>query len=154
MVVAPRYGTPAPWHLYHHSMFEHKTEPVLPRRLFLSRLAVTGLQAATILAVWLALGIAGYHWIAGFGAFDALLNASMIVSGMGPVDHIDGHAAKVFASVYALLSGMVFLSTFALVLAPLTHRLLHHFHREAPHLPSHAAHTPVPADRKNDPARP
>ena len=74
------------------------------------------------------IGIAGYHWLAGLKWIDALLDASMILGGMGPVSELHTTGAKLFASLYALFSGMVFIGIIGLVLAPLAHRMLHRFH--------------------------
>jgi len=78
----------------------------------------------------LALGILGYRYIAGFTWVDSLLNASMILSGMGPVGTLDSNAAKVFASAYALFSGLVFIGATGILLTPVFHRVLHRFHIE------------------------
>ncbi len=84
--------------------------------------------ALAIIAVALSIGAAGYHFIAGLPWIDALLNASMILTGMGPVDVLRSNAAKVFASLYALFSGVVFISLMGLLLSPIAHRVLHKFH--------------------------
>jgi len=76
----------------------------------------------------LLIGILGYHYIAGFDWIDSLLNASMILTGMGPVGPLTTTAAKIFASAYALFSGLVFISVIGVVLAPVMHRVLHKFH--------------------------
>jgi hypothetical protein len=112
-------------------MLEHKYEDLLPLRHFLMRLA--GFLAAAGIFVVLALlaGVAGYHWIAGLRWIDAVLNASMILTGMGPVDDLHTTGAKVFASGYALFSGLVFITVTGVVLAPIVHRVLHVFHLEA-----------------------
>jgi len=109
-------------------MLELKHEPVLPIRQFVGRLL--GFTAAAVLLVVIALGIGvgGYYWIAGLWFVDALLNASMILGGMGPVDPLRGDAAKLFASAYALFSGLVFLTVAAMLFTPLVHRMLHRFH--------------------------
>ena len=78
--------------------------------------------------VALFVGIAGYHWIAGLKWVDALLDASMILGGMGPVTPLTTNAAKVFASAYALFSGLVFIAVMGIVLSPIVHRVLHKFH--------------------------
>lgn len=78
----------------------------------------------------LTLGILGYHFIAGFAWVDSLLNASMILSGMGPVGTLDSTAAKVFASMYALFSGLVFIGATGIFLTPVFHWVLHRFHIE------------------------
>jgi hypothetical protein len=78
----------------------------------------------------LGLGICGYHFCAGLSWLDALLNAAMILSGMGPVNELDTVTAKLFASFYALFSGVVFITSVAVLLAPVFHRFLHQFHLE------------------------
>jgi hypothetical protein len=78
----------------------------------------------------LALGIVGYHLIAGFNWVDSLLNAAMILTGMGPVGTLNSDTAKVFASAYALFSGLVFITATGILLAPIFHRVLHKFHLE------------------------
>jgi len=83
-----------------------------------------------VIALSLAIGIAGYHWIAHFSWIDSLLNASMILGGMGPMGNLEGDAAKVFASVYALFSGLVFIGVLGMLLAPFVHRIMHRFHFE------------------------
>jgi len=76
----------------------------------------------------LAVGVVGYHASAGLGWIDSLLNASMILSGMGPVSPLHGTAAKLFAAFYALFSGVVFIASVGVMVAPIAHRLLHRFH--------------------------
>jgi hypothetical protein len=95
---------------------------------FLKRMAISGLLASAIVSVALFAGIMGYHAIAGLRWIDSLLNASMILTGMGPVDPMTTTPAKLFASAYALFSGVVFLSAVGIVLAPIFHRILHAFH--------------------------
>ncbi len=86
--------------------------------------------ALGIIGVSLGLGILGYHFCAGFSWLDALLNASMILTGMGPVNELRTTAGKLFASFYALFSGVVFITSVAVMLAPMVHRFLHKFHFE------------------------
>ena len=76
------------------------------------------------------LGSVGYHLVGGLGWVDAFLNASMILSGMGPVDRMDSDTAKVFSACYALFSGLVFIGVTGILMAPWIHRLLHWFHLE------------------------
>ena len=76
----------------------------------------------------LALGMLGYHFLARLTWLDALVNASMILTGMGPVDQMTTVGAKLFASFYALFSGVAFLTIVAVLLAPAVHRFLHRFH--------------------------
>jgi hypothetical protein len=86
--------------------------------------------AVGLLGTCLAIGVAGYHFIEGLPWIDALLNASMILSGMGPVNPLTTTCGKLFASCYALLSGVAFISTMGIVLAAPLHRLMHRFHLE------------------------
>ena len=109
-------------------MFEHHREPLLPRHLFVQRLLRSTTLAIGIIGVSLMIGIFGYHYIAGLEWISAFENASMILSGMGPVDEIRGNSAKIFAGCYALFSGVVFLTTVAVLLAPMVHRMLHRLH--------------------------
>jgi uncharacterized protein involved in cysteine biosynthesis len=111
-------------------MFEPHHAPLLPRRQFAHRMLRTFVLAGVLVTVSLGMGALGYHWIAGLPWIDALLNAAMILTGMGPVDPMTSAAAKLFATVYALFSGVAFLTIVALLLAPVGHRLLHRFHLE------------------------
>ena len=86
--------------------------------------------ASLLLIIALGLGVIGYHVVAKLGWIDALLNASMILTGMGPVAILATDAAKLFASAYALFSGVVFLTVTGIVLGPVVHRVLHRFHLE------------------------
>ena len=90
-------------------------------------LASIGLATAVI-GSSLLIGILGYHYWGGLGWLDALVNASMILGGMGPVDPITRSAGKWFASAYALYSGIALLTSVGLIFAPAVHRLLHAFH--------------------------
>lgn len=110
------------------SRFEHKAEKLAPFPVFIRRVLLSLLMAAGLIAVALLIGIAGYHWIAGFNLIDSVLEASMILGGMGPIKEMPTSAAKIFASIYALFSGVVFIGVMGLVLAPAAHRLLHSFH--------------------------
>jgi hypothetical protein len=109
-------------------MFEHRKERVLPFPLFLRRLAICLGIAGGMVAFGLAIGVFGYHYLAGFAWIDALLNACMILTGMGPVGELPTDTAKVFASLYALFSGLVFISVMAVIISPIMHRILHKFH--------------------------
>jgi hypothetical protein len=111
-------------------MYEHRTHHLLHRTKFLKRVAHHATLALCILAFSLGLGIAGYHYLGGLDWIDALLNASMILTGMGPVDILRGNSAKLFASFYALFSGIVFLGVASILVAPFAHRFLHKFHLE------------------------
>jgi len=111
-------------------MFEHHTDPLLPGHRFLWR--VLGFLALSAIAIGAALGIGvvGYHYFGGLPWIDALVNASMILGGMGPVDPITSHAGKLFASAYALFSGLLFIGAASLVLTPFVHRIMHKLHIE------------------------
>lgn len=109
-------------------MFEHKKDKLIPVSQFYKRLATFFAFSTIVLIAALLIGILGYHFIAGFGWVDALLNASMILTGMGPVDKLTTDTAKIFASAYALFSGLIFITMIGVVLAPIMHRILHKFH--------------------------
>jgi len=89
-----------------------------------------GLAAAALLLLSLALGIAGYEYFEDLPWRDAFLNAAMLMGGMGPVDAPRTDGGKVFAGLYALYAGLVFLVASGLVFAPIVHRVLHRFHWE------------------------
>ena len=114
-------------------MFEHRNEPLISRRHFVRRLARHGLWGLLIVGGSLGIGMIGYHALAGFSWVDSLLNASMLLGGMGPVGDLPNDAAKIFASAFALYSGIVFLVLAGLLLGPVFHRVLHRFHWEADH---------------------
>ena len=109
-------------------MFEKKDEPLLPRKAFLFRMSRSFGATLVIVSVSLLIGSVGYHHFGDLPWIDALLNAAMILTGMGPVDSMSSTAGKLFATFYALYSGIAFLTMMAVVLAPLIHRLLHKFH--------------------------
>jgi len=109
-------------------MFEKHSQQLAPRLVFLGRLLKSMIVSGVLIMVALILGVSGYHWIAGLNWIDALLNASMILGGMGPVDQLTTSAAKIFASAYALFSGLVLVGATGIVLAPIMHRVLHKFH--------------------------
>ncbi len=109
-------------------MYEHHREPLLPRARYLRRLGGHVLAALALLTFALGIGVLGYRGTEGMPWIDALLNASMILGGMGPVDLIRTMPGKLFASFYALFSGVVFLIVAGIALTPVAHRLLHRFH--------------------------
>jgi len=109
-------------------MFEQKTDPLLPRPAFIWRMWNSVLVTIFIVIVSLLFGSLGYHYFGRLPWVDALLNASMILTGMGPVDPMQDVPGKLFAAFYALYSGIAFLTMMAVILAPLVHRLLHRFH--------------------------
>jgi hypothetical protein len=110
---------------------ECRYQPLLSRREFARRYVRWGIVAATILLGSLGIGVCGYHYLEGIPWIDSLLNASMILGGMGPVDTLKTNAGKVFASLYALYSGLALISIAGLMLTPVVHRFFHKFHLEA-----------------------
>jgi hypothetical protein len=108
--------------------FEHHRQPLAPRHVFLRRLFRFISYAVIFLSMSLSLGVLGYHYICGLSWVDAVLDASMILAGMGPVSTITNDAGKYFASAYALFSGVAFLTTFSIIIAPVLHRIMHQLH--------------------------
>lgn len=115
--------------------FERRDEALLPPRHFARRMAGFVAAAVVLIGLSLGLGAAGYHWIAALPWVDAILNAAMILTGMGPVDRMETDAAKLFSAGYALFSGLAFLTIVAVMLAPAVHRFLHALHLEAEDAP-------------------
>lgn len=111
-------------------IFERRHHPVLSRSQFYWRLARTAMIAASVIFASLGVGTIGFHTIEKLDWIDALLNASMLLSGMGPLDRPTCAPGKIFASFYALFSGLVFLTVAAILFAPVFHRLIHKFHLE------------------------
>jgi hypothetical protein len=109
-------------------VYETKHQPPLPRANFAQRLIGHLLVALGLVIGSLAIGMVGYKAFEKLSWIDAFLNASMLLSGMGPVNDPQTFAGKLFAGLYALYSGLVFLITAALIFTPLFHRLLHRFH--------------------------
>src|SRR5882672_6184943 len=108
--------------------YEHHQDQLAPRSIFVKRIIAALMIALCMIVVALSLGLAGYHFIAGFGWIDSLLEASMILGGMGPIKELPNDTAKVFASIYALFSGVIFIALMGIILAPIAHRVLHKFH--------------------------
>ena len=111
-------------------MYEHKSQPLLPPRLFLKRVSIHFFVGICIIVIFLLLGAVGYHYCAEIPWIDSFHNASMILSGMGPVVEIKSVGGKWFSSIYALVSGVVFITNIGIILAPAIHRLLHRVHLE------------------------
>ncbi len=115
-------------------MYEHKRQPLAPRSVYFRRVRKNLLITLLILLSFLLIGVVGYKLtIPEFDWYDSLLNASMILSGMGPVFDSSIHlsnSAKVFASVYALISGVAFITSMGVLLAPVIHRFFHKLHLE------------------------
>jgi len=109
-------------------LLEHRTSELLPRRAFLARLGWYWLFGFVFLGVSLGIGTVGYHISAGLSWVDAFLNASMILTGMGPVDKLETNTSKIFASLYAIFSGVSFLTFCGVLFTPIYHRFIHKFH--------------------------
>jgi hypothetical protein len=112
-------------------MFEHRKEPLLPRRAFYRRLTRSVALSLAIVAASLGLGMTGYHWLEKLSWLDAYMNAAMILSGMGPVAPVQTSCGKLFAGSYALFSGLAFITSIGVVFAPVFHRFLHKFHLDS-----------------------
>ena len=111
-------------------MYEHFRQPLIPRAAFFLRITWHVLIALGIVLVSLGIGIVGYHEFEGLSWIDSTVNAAMILGGMGPMNVLQTNAGKLFASFYALFSGIIFLVAIAVLLAPVVHRFLHRFHIE------------------------
>ncbi len=116
-------------------MFEHRNEPLLPKSAFLRRVARYAIIALGIDTGSLVIGMLGYRFLECISWVNSLLNAAMILGGMGPVSELHTTAGKLFASFYALYSGVIFIVVAGVLFGPVVHRFLHHFHLEAYSLP-------------------
>jgi hypothetical protein len=113
------------------SRLEHKGSPLASLRVFLWRLGRNFVATLGIVAFSLTLGTLGYHYLGHVGWVDGFLNASMILTGMGPVDRMESTPGKLFAAFYALYSGLAFLTMIAVLITPIYHRFIHTFNLEA-----------------------
>ena len=109
-------------------MYEPRTHPPIPRKRFVKRVLLHVAVAALLLLGSLLSGMAGYEYYEGLPWRDAFLNSAMLLGGMGPVDPPKTDSGKLFAGIYALYSGLVFLVVVALIFAPIVHRVMHRFH--------------------------
>jgi hypothetical protein len=112
-------------------MYEHRANPLLSRRKFLTRLSRHAALGLALIGIALGIGMLGYHILENMNWIDSFANASMILSGMGPLGELKTPAGKIFAGCYALFSGVAFLTSFGVVFAPVFHRFLHKFHLES-----------------------
>ena len=111
-------------------MFEHRNQRLASSRTYRRRLVQSGTVGLITIVVSLAVGMAGYHWLESLEWLDAFVNASMLLSGMGPLHNPETAAGKLFAGIYALYSGFAVLVIAAIMFAPVVHRILHRFHIE------------------------
>ena len=107
---------------------ERKSQKLASIDVYRRRLRQSVLVGLAMVAISLAIGMAGYAFFEGLGWIDSFLNASMILSGMGPVHNPDSTGGKLFAGIYALYSGFAVLVIAAVMFAPAVHRMLHRFH--------------------------
>ena len=119
------------FHLPILKMYEHKSQHLLPWKLFYKRVLKNILLALIILCISILIGVIGFYTIADASWIDALHNSAMLLSGMGPVlDKYPSTTAKLFSSFYALFSGIVFITNIGVILAPIMHRIFHRLHLE------------------------
>jgi hypothetical protein len=112
-------------------MYENRKQAPLSRAVFVKRLLGHFLLAAGLLAVSLAGGMLGYMAFESLPPMDAFLNTAMLLGGMGPVNAPVTAAGKLFAGVFALYAGLVFIVSAALIFTPIVHRVMHKFHWDA-----------------------
>jgi hypothetical protein len=110
--------------------FEQRRHQVIPHWRFLLRMLLAIALWTAITLVGLAIGMAGYAYFESMSVADAYVNAAMILSGMGPIGALKTTAGKIFAGSYAIFSGLIIVIATGFVLAPIFHRVLHHFHVE------------------------
>jgi hypothetical protein len=111
-------------------MYEHKSHPPITHGRFIRRVLLHAAAALALLLASLVFGMAGYFHFERLPWQDAFLNAAMLLGGMGPVDAPQSEGGKLFAGLYALYSGLVFLVAAGLIFAPVAHRVMHKFHWE------------------------
>lgn len=109
-------------------MYEPKYKAPISAARFFQRLMAHLAVAFGLLALSLVIGMIGYVVLEKLSWIDAFLNSAMLLGGMGPVNPPQTTPGKLFAGLYALYAGLVFIVTAALVFTPILHRLLHHFH--------------------------
>lgn len=111
-------------------MFEHSAQPPINRRLFIIRLLKSGFSVIFLVVLSLGFGTLGYRLTEGLSWIDSFYNASLIMSGMGPVSELTSNSAKIFASLYSIYSGFFLILATGFLLTPIFHRILHKFHFE------------------------
>jgi len=109
-------------------MYEHHKQPLAKRSVFIKRLTLNAIVGLLLLFFSLAVGVLGYHFLENLSWIDSLLNAAMILGGMGPVNPLQTTAGKLFASFYAIYSGVILLASVGILATPIFHRFLHRFH--------------------------
>ena len=109
-------------------IYERRNDELAPVPVFIRRVIGSLGIALCLIAIALSIGISGYHSIAGFNWIDSLLEASMILGGMGPIKELPNDTTKIFAALYALFSGLIFIALMGIILSPVAHRVMHKFH--------------------------
>lgn len=109
-------------------MYEHRHQAPAHPRVFYARVARHALVGFGAIAFSLGLGMVGYATLEGLDWIDAFLDAAMLLGGMGPVHEPTHWGGKLFAGLYALYAGLVFLASATLMITPFVHRMLHRFH--------------------------
>lgn len=108
--------------------FENVSQPVVPFRVWLHRVAQSIGISMCVMMVAFGIGVVGYHWIGKLAWVDSVLEASMILAGEGPIAPMNNTAVKLFSSAYALFSGFIAVTGMAIILTPWLHRIMHHLH--------------------------
>lgn len=111
-------------------IYERRIERLASKEVYRRRLATSGSVGLVIVAISLAVGMAGYIGFEHLDGIDSFLNAAMILSGMGPLHNPISTGGKIFAGIYALYSGFAVIAISAIMFAPVVHRVLHRFHLE------------------------
>jgi len=111
-------------------MYERRSQPLLSPAQWWRRMLRSLRMAGTVIGISLVVGILGYHFLGNLNWVDSFLEASMILGGEGPISPLQNDAVKIFASLYALFSGFILLAAAGIVIAPILHRLMHHFHQD------------------------
>jgi len=109
-------------------MYEHHKQPLAKPVIFYRRLFANILIALLVISISLVVGMIGYHYTEETGWLDSFHQSSMILSGMGPVIELRSEAGKWFDSLYAIFSGVIFITNIGLILAPAIHRIFHRLH--------------------------
>jgi hypothetical protein len=112
------------------TLFEHHKQPLVSKKVFAQRVARSCAAAGLLLAISIGMGAAVYHGVEGFSWVDAFMNAVMIMTGLGLTNTLHTDTAKIFTTLYAILTALVFYIVLAIIFAPIIHRFLHAFHLE------------------------
>ena len=109
-------------------MYEHYKQPLLSPRQFLIRMIRHGGWALILVAGSLAIGILGFHYFSNLLWIDSLLNAAMLLGGMGPIGDMGSTSGKLFASAFAIYAGLIFIAASGILFTPIFHRMMHKLH--------------------------